>query len=167
MKQTVSNACGTVGLLHALGNATAAGRGVQYADGSWLHQFFQETAALSPDERGKLLEVDERMESAHASAASVGSTAPPDISEPVDLHFICFATVDGEDPRTLAPVTCQLLKSNAGALYELDGSKPFVVNRGPSSPDTTLEDAAKIIKQYVEHNSASLSFNVIAVSAAA
>eukprot|EP00850_Spirogloea_muscicola_P013041 SM000087S23323 [mRNA] locus=s87:28565:29832:+ [translate_table: standard] len=148
MKQTVSNACGTVGLLHALGNATAAGRGVQYADGSWLHQFFQETAALSPDERGKLLEVDERMESAHASAASVGSTAPPDILEPVDLHFICFATVDG-------------------TLYELDGSKPFAVNRGPSSLDTTLEDAVKVIKQYVEHNSTSLSFNVIAVSAAA
>lgn len=43
------------------------------------------------------------------------------------LHFVCFVEHEGH-------------------LYELDGRKKAPVNHGVSSPETLLQDSAKIIK---------------------
>ncbi|KAI4377925.1 hypothetical protein MLD38_015479 [Melastoma candidum] len=47
MKQTVGNACGTIALLHALGNIRSHGCRV-HADGSYLHRFFKSTSNMDP-----------------------------------------------------------------------------------------------------------------------
>ena len=44
MKQYVANACGTVGLLHALGNARDY---IQIKPGSYLEKFFQVTSSMT------------------------------------------------------------------------------------------------------------------------
>ncbi|KAL2903117.1 Ubiquitin carboxyl-terminal hydrolase 3 [Bienertia sinuspersici] len=139
MKQTVGNACGTVGLLHALGNVTSE---IKLQEDSFLDRFYKSTANLDPSERAVFLEKDTEMEAAHCIAATAGDT---EASDDVDTHFICFSCVDGE-------------------LYELDGRRERPISHGPSSPSTLLQDAAKIIKGMIQKNPNSMNFNVIAVS---
>ncbi|XP_051114840.1 ubiquitin carboxyl-terminal hydrolase 3 [Andrographis paniculata] len=139
MKQTVGNACGTIGLLHAVGNITSE---IKLEEGSYLNNFFKSTANMNPLERAKFLENDREMEVAHSVAATAGDTQA---SEDVNTHFICFASVNGQ-------------------LYELDGRKGGPVSHGPSSSSTILKDAAKVIKKMIEKNPDSINFNVIAIS---
>lgn len=142
MKQTVGNACGTVALLHAVGNNLSR---VALMQGSYFERFFEATAKLTPDERAEALEKDDEIESVHSVAASAGDTAPPDLNTSVDLHFICFVCVDG-------------------GLYELDGRRSEPIHHGSSSPETFLQDAVKVIKSFIETNPTSVNFNVIAFS---
>lgn len=139
MKQTVGNACGTIGLLHAIGNLTSE---IKLVEGSFLDRFFKTTATMDPSERATYLEKDTEMEVAHSVAATAGET---EASDNVDTHFICFSCVDGE-------------------LYELDGRKTGPISHGPSSPSSILQDAAKVIQGIIEKNPNSLNFNVIAIS---
>ncbi|KMZ75730.1 Ubiquitin carboxyl-terminal hydrolase isozyme L3 [Zostera marina] len=139
MKQTVGNACGTVGLLHAIGNAISE---INLIEESYLDRFFKSTASMDPLERAAFLEGDREMEDSHNIAASFGDT---EASGNVKEHFTCFTCVDGE-------------------LYELDGRKSQPILHGPSSHDTLLHDAAKVIKQIIQRNQDSLNFNVMALS---
>ncbi|KAL9260191.1 Ubiquitin carboxyl-terminal hydrolase 3-like protein [Drosera capensis] len=117
MKQTVGNACGTIGLLHAIGNITSE---IRLSEGSFLERFFKSTAKMDALERAAFLENDREMEVAHSIAATAGDT---EVSENVDTHFICFACVDG-------------------ALYELDGRKSGPVCHG-CSESHNANDAKK------------------------
>ncbi|PSS11579.1 Ubiquitin carboxyl-terminal hydrolase [Actinidia chinensis var. chinensis] len=139
MKQTVGNACGTIGLLHAVGNVTSE---IKLMDGSFLDRFFKSTATMDPLERAAFLEKDKEMEVAHSVAATAGET---EASDNVDTHFICFACVDGQ-------------------LYELDGRKSGAISHGPSSPSSLLQDTAKVIRGIIQKNPDSINFNVIAIS---
>ncbi|CAL5359775.1 unnamed protein product [Camellia sinensis] len=139
MKQTVGNACGTIGLLHAVGNVTSE---IKLLEGSFLDRFYKSTAAMDPLERAAFLEKDREMEVAHSVAATAGET---EASDNVDAHFICFACVDGQ-------------------LYELDGRKSAPISHGPSSPSSLLQDAAKAIQGMIQKNPDSMSFNVIVFS---
>ncbi|KAM7525501.1 hypothetical protein LguiA_015403 [Lonicera macranthoides] len=139
MKQTVGNACGTIGLLHAIGNVTSE---IKLQEGSFLDKFYKSTASMDPQERATYLENDREMEVAHSVAATAGET---EASDNVDTHFICFACVDGQ-------------------LFELDGRKSGPISHGPSSPNSLLKDAAKIIQGMIQKNPNSMNFNVIAIS---
>lgn len=139
MKQTVGNACGTIGLLHAVGNVTSE---IKLLEGSFLDRFYKSTAAMDPLERAAFLEKDREMEVAHSVAATAGET---EASDNVDTHFICFACVDGQ-------------------LYELDGRKSAPISHSPSSRSSLLQDAAKAIQGMIQKNPDSMNFNVIAIS---
>ncbi|KAA8526024.1 hypothetical protein F0562_007876 [Nyssa sinensis] len=139
MKQTVGNACGTIGLLHGIGNITSE---IKLLEGSFLDRFFKSTVNMDPLERAMFLENDREMEVAHSVAATAGET---EASDNVDTHFICFTCVDGE-------------------LYELDGRRSEPVSHGASSPSSLLQDAAKVIQCMIQKNPDSINFNVIAIS---
>nr|CAC39056.1 putative protein [Oryza sativa] len=136
-KQTVGNACGTVGVIHAIGNAASK---LKLVEGSYFDRFYKQTVDMDP--RAAFLEEDDEMEDAHSVAASAGDT---DANVEVNEHFVCFSCVDGE-------------------LYELDGRKSQPICHGPSSPDTLLQDAAKVIKARIASNPDSMNFNVMALS---
>ncbi|KAL1136591.1 hypothetical protein V6Z11_A12G249200 [Gossypium hirsutum] len=138
MKQTVGNACGTIGLLHGVGNVTSE---IKLQEGSYLDRFFKSTASMDPLERAAFLEKEREMEVAHSVAATAGET---EASDNVNTHFICFSCVDGK-------------------LYELDGRKSGPISHGASSPSSLLQDAAKVIKGMIQKNPESLNFNVIAL----
>ncbi|OVA11885.1 Peptidase C12 [Macleaya cordata] len=151
LKQTVGNACGTIGLLHAIGNVSSE---IKLIEGSCLDRFFKSTANMDPLERADVLEKDTEMEVAHSVAATAGDTEAknlilfqqaPNINTSVDTHFICFSCVDGE-------------------LYELDGRKSQPISYGASSSSSLLQDAAKVIKAMIQKNPDSINFNVIALS---
>ncbi|KAG6480386.1 hypothetical protein ZIOFF_063886 [Zingiber officinale] len=139
LKQTVDNACGTIAVLHAIGNVNSR---IKLAENSFLDRFFKSTARLDPFESAAFLEKDREMEDAHSLAATAGDTQASSV---VNEHYVCFTCVDGE-------------------LYELDGRKSKPLSHGPTSPHTLLQDAAKVIKGMIEKNPDSMNFNVMAMS---
>jgi ubiquitin carboxyl-terminal hydrolase L3 len=80
-------------------------------------------------------------------AAKQGSTAAPEASADVDLHFNAFV-LDGDDQ-----------------LWELDGRMPGPIAHGASSRDVFLRDVAKIIRRDFVEKSNSQNFSLMALAA--
>ena len=108
-KQTIRNACGLIGLLHAITNGAAR---EQIQKGSDLEKLLQQAMPLKPTERANLLYNSEALEAAHSTAAAKGDSSAPEATAAVDLHFVAF--VKGQD----------------GTLWELDGRRKGPLNRG-------------------------------------
>ncbi|PWY92897.1 cysteine proteinase [Aspergillus heteromorphus CBS 117.55] len=116
-KQTIRNACGLIGLLHAVSNGEPRRH---ITAGSDLDTLLREAEGLEPVRRADLLYESKALESAHADAAQLGDTAAPQAESEVDLHFVAF--VKGQD----------------GRLWELDGQRKGPLERGVLGVD---EDA--------------------------
>ncbi|KYO37421.1 ubiquitin carboxyl-terminal hydrolase isozyme L3 isoform X1 [Alligator mississippiensis] len=144
MKQTISNACGTIGLIHAIANNKDK---MNFESDSSLKKFLEDSLLMTPEERAKYLETYEAIRVTHESSAHEGQTEAPSLDEKVDLHFIALVNVGDH-------------------LYELDGRKPFPINHGQTSDDNFLEDAVEVCKKFMERDPEELRFNAIALSAA-
>lgn len=91
-KQTVGNACGTIAILHAIGNSL---RNLDIQSESYLDTFFSTTHGMSPDEIAAYLEGDVALEECHEDAAASGQSEQiADIDDDVNTHFICFRYID-------------------------------------------------------------------------
>ena len=145
MKQTVSNACGTVALLHLLANGRSSGR-LLLPPSSPLEAFLSSTSALSPQERAAALECDEAIVRCHDAAAKEGQTAPPALDEKVDLHYVALVEADGQ-------------------VWELDGRREGAVASGSCGEGEFLEKAAGVCKGYMGRGEGSLQFTVLALTA--
>ncbi|KAI7825984.1 ubiquitin carboxyl-terminal hydrolase isozyme L3 [Gamsiella multidivaricata] len=145
--QTISNACGTMGVLHSIANNWAYGESLKLDEGSIIETFLKRTIEMSPAERAKALEEDKAWAHVHEGHASTGQTATPDLADDVDLHYVCLIERDGH-------------------LYELDGNKPYPINHGTTSKDTFLLDAIKVAKEFVKRDPDNLNFSVIAATTA-
>uniref|UniRef100_A0A2K6U1L2 Ubiquitin carboxyl-terminal hydrolase n=1 Tax=Saimiri boliviensis boliviensis TaxID=39432 RepID=A0A2K6U1L2_SAIBB len=76
MKQTISNACGTIGLIHAIANNKDK---MHFESGSTLKKFLEESVSMIT----------------HETSAHEGQTEAPSKDEKVDLHFVALVRVDG------------------------------------------------------------------------
>ena len=85
MRQTVSQACGTIGVLHALGNARET---LSISQGSFMERFLAQTVGMNPDEIAAIVNDDQELESCHNEATLDGQTDRP--SDNVTTHFVCF-----------------------------------------------------------------------------
>ncbi|CAG4979375.1 unnamed protein product [Parnassius apollo] len=141
MKQNISNACGTVALVHSIANNTDK---IQLTEGH-LKKFLDEAKELDAAARGTLLEKSEGIINAHKELAQEGQTNTPSADDPVNHHFITFVHKDG-------------------ALYELDGRKAFPINHGPTTPDNLLEDAAAVCKKFIARDPNEVRFTVVALT---
>ncbi|KAL3426869.1 ubiquitin carboxyl-terminal hydrolase, family 1 [Phlyctema vagabunda] len=117
-KQTIRNACGLIGLLHAVSNGSARNF---VEEGSDLDTLIKQAIPLKPNDRADLLYNSQALESAHQSAAQEGQSGAPDADDNIDLHYVCFV----KDEKT-------------NILWELDGRRKGPLNRGVLDPD---EDA--------------------------
>lgn len=142
MKQNISNACGTIALVHSVANNTDK---IELTEGH-MKKFLEDSKSLDAASRGTLLEKCEGIINAHKELAQEGQTNTPSAEEPVNHHFIAFVHKDGN-------------------LYELDGRKAFPVNHGPTTPDTLLEDASKICKEFMARDPTEVRFTVVALVA--
>lgn len=142
MKQNISNACGTVALVHSVGNNTDK---IQLEDGH-MKKFLDEAKNLDFAARGALLEKCQGIINAHKELAQEGQTNTPSAEDPVNHHFITFIHKDG-------------------ILYELDGNKAFPINHGSTTADTLLEDAAKVCKDFMARDPDEVRFTVMALAA--
>lgn len=142
IKQTIGNACGTIGLIHAVANNMEH---LEFEPDSSLKKFLQQTIKMTPEERATFLEKDESIRVTHESSAQEGQTEAPSIDEKVNLHFIAFVNVGGQ-------------------LFELDGRKPFPIGHGKTSEDTFLEDAVAVCKVFMARDPEEVCFTIIALS---
>ncbi|XP_077584189.1 ubiquitin carboxyl-terminal hydrolase isozyme L3 isoform X1 [Stigmatopora nigra] len=142
MKQTIGNACGTIGLIHAVANNLAH---LEFEPDSAMKKFVELTCKMSPQERGALLEKDESIRVMHESSAQEGQTEAPSSDEKVNLHFIAFVNVGGQ-------------------LYELDGRKPFPILHGKTTEDSLLEDASEVCKTFMARDPQEVRFTIITLS---
>jgi len=143
MHQTVGNACGTVGILHAIGNMRQQ---ITFDPTCYLSRFFAATESKSPSEIAVYLEQDNEMEECHTSAADAGqSDQLESVDDPINTHFVCFSVVDNH-------------------LYELDGRKKFPINHGPSSEATLLNDACRVIQQFMQRDPEEVRFTILALT---
>jgi ubiquitin carboxyl-terminal hydrolase L3 len=87
IKQTIGNACGTIGLLHSIVNAHSYHSQHLMKENSYLSNFITSTKSLDPEAIADYLEEDEQLEATHVEAAEEGQT---EAIMDVETHFICF-----------------------------------------------------------------------------
>lgn len=137
-KQTINNACGTMGILHAVANMP-----IDLDGDSALAKIFKECKPKTPYERAAYLESSSAIEAAHSEAAQGGQTAAPDVNDDTDLHFTCFVEAEGH-------------------IVELDGSREAPLVHGKVQGDL-LESAVEVVKGYMAVSD-SIQFNLIALT---
>jgi ubiquitin carboxyl-terminal hydrolase L3 len=171
MKQRIGNACGTIGLLHAMMNVPSYLHQLLpkplIQPNSWLDKFVQQTTTSITDTTqnnhpiriAEILENDTTIASLHDAATSSieNQTVRGDIDDDVITHFIAF--VRSKD-------------SNSNVVYELDGRKVQpIAHVVPSSSTTTtnnnnntlLYDACTIIQeQFMARDPNELRFTILA-----
>lgn len=146
-KQTIRNACGLIGLLHAITNGEAR---EQIQAGSDLEQLLKQALPLDPVQRAELLYQSRSLEAAHATAAATGDSTAPDASAAIDLHFVAF------------------IKDQENNLWELDGRRKGPLNRGKldAESDVLSEQGQDLgvrafLKREEEAGGGELRFSVI------
>lgn len=131
-KQTIGNACGTIGLLHALANSSASS---SVKPGSPLDNLFKRARATQDvDERADILVNSKELQTAHEATASQGQSQAPEDLDNVILHFVCF------------------VRDKEGELVELDGSggRKGPMKRGKKVE--TQEDLLPVAVEFVKDN---------------
>ncbi|KAK1121135.1 hypothetical protein K0M31_010448 [Melipona bicolor] len=141
MKQYIHNACGTIALIHSIGNNRDT---IDLQDG-FLKTFLDKAKNLSFVECGKLLMESDGISITHKDVAQEGQTEVPSDEAQVYHHFVAFVHKNG-------------------ILYELDGRKSPPINHGPTSPETLLEDAARVCKEYMARDPEEVCFTVLALA---
>lgn len=150
-KQTIGNACGSIGLVHALLNSDAS-KHIQ--PNSTLDHIRKEALPKAMVERAKVLEDSDAFEKAHADAVKLGDTrAPePESDKHTGQHFVAF--VKGKD----------------GHLWELEGSRKGPLDRGALeededvlSPAALAKGLGRLIRIETEHGG-DLRFSAIALA---
>jgi len=140
-KQVISNACGTIGLLHSVANTAAAFPPVA---GSFFERFLAKTAEQTPQERALALEDDDSIEEEHQSLASEGcSDANTEFND--NLHFVALITHNGR-------------------LYELDGRKIAPIDLGACAPEELLGKSAEYLSTLAAMKPGDLRFNMCAIT---
>nr|ACO11305.1 Ubiquitin carboxyl-terminal hydrolase isozyme L3 [Caligus rogercresseyi] len=141
MKQTISNACGTVAMIHCIANNLESIK----VEGGFLKDFLDQSMGKSADEKANILEYDKDVCNSHDEVARAGQSAVPNLNDNVDYHFVA------------------LIEKN-GTLYELDGRKSGPINRGPTTKESFVVDAAQICKKYMELDPGNIRFSVLALT---
>ncbi|PPQ84377.1 hypothetical protein CVT26_007379 [Gymnopilus dilepis] len=124
-KQTIGNACGSIGLLHCLFNNPEVVEKI--TPGSDLDVILRETIPLKMAERADVLYNSEAFERAHEDAAKLGDSIPPsvEVGEHLGQHFVAF------------------VKARDGHLWELEGSRKGPLDRGAlGGEDDAMSEAA-------------------------
>lgn len=144
--QTIRNACGLMGLLHAAANGPAR---QLVEEGSTLDKIIKDATPLDPIGRAKLLETNSDLANAHKSAATQGDTAAPAATDDVDLHYVCF------------------VKTEDGGLWELDGRRKGPLKRGQLEKDEdVLSQTALTLGplKFLERGGGDLRFSCVALA---
>ncbi|KAH8594532.1 hypothetical protein B0O99DRAFT_625166 [Bisporella sp. PMI_857] len=149
-KQTIRNACGLIGVLHAVSNGNSRGF---VESGSDLDKLIKDATPLAPVERADLLYNSQALENAHQGAASAGQSNAPAAEDDIDLHYVCF------------------VKDEKNNLWELDGRRKGPLNRGAlGESEDVLSDKAldlgprKFLAREAEAGGGELRFSLITLA---
>lgn len=162
MEQLVGNACGTIGLLHAIINnqlSASSQPRIGITEGSFIANFMakviRKDCPLSPLDIGRVLAGSNDLDSLHSLAAENGQSALPDEMKGEDdphnrvYHFIAFVEKDG-------------------FLWELDGRRPYPHRWGPcgsSAGDSLLKASSHAIEWFMQQDPDNIQFGLTALVA--
>lgn len=146
--QTITNACGTMALLHSVANGLPPSA---VPENSLIGQIVAQSDTLSTNEaRAKLLEDSEPFEAAHVSVCDEGETDAPAADDPIDFHYVA------------------LVKSQKnGHLYELDGRRKGPIDLGQlqEGEDALSQLSLNKVREFMEREKESGGyFSIIALS---
>jgi len=141
MKQLVANACGTVALIHSVFNNLDSIE----LDTGCLKKFYEDCKGLCPEDAGRKLLECEDIATVHEDISKEGQTEAPNPTDRVDYHFIAFI-------------------EKGGHLYELDGRHAAAVYHQKTSKVNLLQDAAKVIRAYMDKDPDNIQFNIVALT---
>ncbi|KAF4998272.1 hypothetical protein FGRMN_3321 [Fusarium graminum] len=144
--QTIRNACGLMGLLHAVtnGNARSFIQG-----GSTLDNIIKKSMPLDRHGRAKVLETTPELATAHKEAATQGDTPAPAAEDDVELHYVCFS------------------KGSDGGLWELDGRRKGPIRRGDLEDNEDVLSSKGLhlgVLKFLEREGADLRFSAVALA---
>lgn len=117
--QTITHACGLIGLLHCVTNGMP---GKSIREGSILSKFIEDATPLGPKARAQLIYDSAELEVAHFEAAKQGDSIAPDVHNGADVEGAFVAFVKSED----------------GRMWELEGRRKGPVERGHMAEDEDL-----------------------------
>lgn len=146
-KQRIGNACGTIGILHALLNTPAVVRDSSIIPDSWIDRFQTGCpSTLDPVAKAERLESDPDIAQLHdkATSSEQNATGRGNIEDNVVTHFVAVVAQNG-------------------IVYELDGRKAGPIAHGPSSGDV-LRDGAKVLQKYMARDPTELRFTILALA---
>ena len=146
IKQRIGNACGTIGLLHALMNAPEAIR--IFDSDSWMSKFAENCPIpLAPVAKAEHLEGDKKIAKLHddATSSESNSTSRGNIDDKVETHFIALVHVNGK-------------------LYELDGRKDGPILHGDTTQMALLKDSCEVIKKFMARDPSEARFAITALA---
>ncbi|TCD67604.1 ubiquitinyl hydrolase 1 [Steccherinum ochraceum] len=146
IKQTIGNACGTMGVLHALLNSH-----IPFGHDTWLYQLANECKGKDGYERAKILESSNTLAEIHHEAATGGQSITPQLEDKVEFGYTCF--VEAPDPS--AP------GNGKTRIIELDGGRNGPVDKGDCR--SFLEDVTSIIQEKFIKLTENAGFSVIAL----
>ncbi|GBP45035.1 Ubiquitin carboxyl-terminal hydrolase [Eumeta japonica] len=142
LRQIASTVCGTVALVHSVANNAHE---IELSDGP-LKSYLKSAEKLDSEGKGMLLENSQALFDAYNEIVQEHQNQDNE-EVTVSNHFVTFVHKDG-------------------SLYELDGRKQFPVRHGPTGPETLLEDAARVCRQFVERDPDNVAFTAVALVAA-
>lgn len=148
IKQRIGNACGTIGILHALANIPEPIRVAAIGNGSWLDTFYNELCpvGMDPLSKAEILESNDEIESKHdaATSDSANQTSRGSIEDKVLTHFVSIVNVNG-------------------GLFELDGRKESPIRHGDTSQETFLKDSMGVVKAFMDRDPNEMRFTMLAL----
>jgi len=121
----VPNACGSIAVIHTIANLRER---LSVEKDSPIDKFLANTIDKTPEERGRMLGLDEAIAGAHKQVAKKGQTNPDGDYYRSDFHFVVFLNYS----RTL---------------IELDGTKAGPINHGTTSETSFVRDTAGIVRR--------------------
>ncbi|KAI1268711.1 ubiquitin carboxyl-terminal hydrolase, family 1 [Xylariaceae sp. FL1019] len=133
-KQTINNACGLYGILHAVANGQARDF---IAPGSHLADLLERCDSLNTADIAKTLEADKDLESKYNMVATQGDTEPPENAEDeVDFHYVCFVKSHLNDN-----------------LFILDGDRDGPIDKGSfTGQDLFSNQGIEAIQDFIRHH---------------
>ncbi|KAH6578175.1 hypothetical protein BASA50_002014 [Batrachochytrium salamandrivorans] len=177
VRQTIPNACGTIGLLHALANNKEA---LDMGDGP-LARMLERTKDKTPEERASVLEADQDLTDIHQQTSADGQTAVwyTLVAICMNLYTLRVYSLTLDDANSRATFQLDIVKAPSadeevdlhfvcfvekdGHLYELDGRKPFPINHGSVSGDL-LMDSVSVVQQFMEREPGQVNFSILALA---
>jgi len=161
-RQTIGNACGTMGVIHSVFNGNVPSYLRMLSEipvlltsepNTPFANIFDKAKTMNTAQRAELLEESPDLEAAHTSFSREGQTQAPRLDEEVEHHYV--ALVKHRDPKT----------GNL-MLYELDGRRLGPVERGnlPDDEDLVGPTALKVMDEFITREQENGKFSLVALA---